>query len=263
MWRIRLPNLNIRVRLLASLVSSLKLVLTVVSALILTLLTYLQLSRQFAPHGGVTFPVHFIPEEFPENMSHDLGPVRPQKFLQGNFSLLTPKYLDTILYVGVEYTVTLTLILADYDVNYDEGMFFVCLKLFDANAEQAWPLTYKWTPERTSKKHGKCRSAILLRKNFISRIVEQCWKLLWSNRSCTEVLKVILEEDLEATLNKAPIIGMVTLLSHRLQVVSSTIEFEPETSFITRNPFVISFFALGCIFLFWFVMLTVVRFYEF
>ena len=88
--------------ILPSIVASLKLSFFVISAGILTFLTYTQVAKVLAPSTPVSIPINFIPEVLTESkMSFD-RPLRQNHFLQGNFSLLSYKYLEELLYVGTE-----------------------------------------------------------------------------------------------------------------------------------------------------------------
>ena len=150
-------------KLLPYVVFGLKTVLLCISATILTTLTFWQFRVNFAPDKTVSIPLHLIFEDIPNQWNIDRS-LRNEQILQGNFSLLTQKHLHNELKLGAGYAIHLYLELADYEVNYQEGMFLVCLKHLDLKNEMSWPIAYYWTPEAPSAKYGRCRSTILLPK---------------------------------------------------------------------------------------------------
>lgn len=243
------------VSVLPSLVFLVKYSLLMLSSTVLTHLTFYQFSRYFSPRDPLELPIHFVLDRIPDDWKSNN--LRSEQLLQGNFSLLRPKTYEHRLYLSTEYLVTLHLELADYEANYAEGMFLICMKFFSSQGDQSWPIVNKWTPEIASQKYGKCRSAILLRKSFFHQFHPS--NLLWSS---TRSLSVELDEHFEQDANNRSLKGMLTILSRNLQVVKSKINFTPATTFASRNPFLVSLISWGGLFFFWFSLLIMMQLYD-
>lgn len=255
-------------KILPAIIAGLKLFFFLLSVVVLSTLTYYQFSFYIAPVSSVVLPINFILDNIPaldEYRSQES--FRSEQLLQGNFSLLAHKHLDHQIFVGTEYTINLKLDLADYEVNYHEGMFLVCLKIFDINDEVTWPPVYQWSHEKHSEKYGQCRSTILLRdgfspNGFVGNMLWTFWSITPFYRPKTKQLSIKLEDHYEQNTVKRCIKGMVTIISRNLQVVDSEITFKPVTSFTSRNPIIVSLLAWVCIFTFWFVAFSLVQIYD-
>lgn len=255
-------------KIFPAILAGLKLFLFILSVVVLTSLTYYQFSCYIAPVSSVSLPINFILDKIPAlDEYQSQAPFRSQQLLQGNFSLLAHKHLDHQIFVGTEYSIDLKLDLADYEVNYNEGMFLVCLKIFDINDEGTWPPVYRWSHEQHSEKYGQCRSAILLKdgfnpSGFVGNLLWTFWSITPFPQAKTKHLTVRLEDHYEQNNVKRCIKGMITIISRNLQVVDSGIVFKPVTSFTSRNPILVSLLAWICIFTFWFVAFSLVQLYD-
>lgn len=244
----------------------LKVIATFLLATVVTVICYYQINRMFVPYTSISEPLNFLLEQIPENDT-SVWPLRNHGYLQANFSLLTPKYLHDILQPGVEYEVTLYIDLADYEVNYEEGMFLACMKVIDKNIDVAWPINYKWTSETASDSYGKCKTTILLHENLINlfgEYVRNFPDFLWTlNKPRTKDMTVTIDEAFEVNMKRMPMTGIVTLLSRRLQIVTSHIEFLPKMSFFARHLYIFACMIFMFVFAFWFALINIVGIFDF
>ena len=150
--------------LLAQIVLAFRIIYRIFLALVLALFLHFCFLHQYLPERNHSFPVHLVFD--PCNEAHD-DMSRRCSSLSSNVSLIDDTK-RSVLTNGQVYNITVRLDLPESDVNYDIGMFMICLRLFDDAGEVVWPL---------QSEGQRCRSTMLMFKTNIFKTLESFVRL--------------------------------------------------------------------------------------
>ena len=253
---------NVR-KVVVPVVFTFKLLAWLLVVLVLALLSLYEFRSWFQVTNPVSIPVFFTFENMPPFEQIVGQPLRNSVFLQANFSLMGRRQNIEQLLVPVEYQIDINLIVPDYDVNYNEGMFLTCLRLFDKKDTLSWPIPGQ-EAEGVVNQYGRCRSSILIKQSFAKEIYERILHLpwyLWSTQNWpqSKEIRTSIEENYEIDVKRKPVKGVITVLSYNLQVAKSSITFSPKSSKLTKYPILSASVIFGFFFTFWFTILFFVN----